>query len=43
MSVVGNLRTLTERWAGAEAGERSNFQLYLTEFTDALGAVLPET
>jgi len=41
MSLTGGLRLLTERWSVAEAAERSNAQLYLTELTEALGVERP--
>lgn len=41
MSVPANLQELAERWSDADPGERSNFQLYLTELTEALGVSRP--
>ena len=38
---TAKLRQLAERWSGVQSAERSNFQLYLTELTDALGAERP--
>ena len=42
MSVSTNLQALAERWAHANAGERANFQLYLTELTEALDVTRPQ-
>ncbi len=42
MSVRSNLEDLADRWAEADAGERSNFQLYLTELCDALDVARPQ-
>jgi hypothetical protein len=36
-----NLHALAERFAGATAGERANYALYLTELADALGVTRP--
>ena len=35
------LKVLAERWAGAEAAERANFQSYLIELCEALGVERP--
>ena len=35
------LRALAERWAGAEAAERANFQTYLIELCEAIGVPHP--
>lgn len=42
MSVQVELRDLSERWSEVDAGERSNFQLYLTELTEALQVSRPQ-
>jgi hypothetical protein len=41
MSIEAGLRDLTERWSEADAGERSNFQLYLTDLAEALEVSRP--
>src|SRR5437867_2231456 len=41
LDVTDRLRNLQERWAGASPAERSNYQLYLIELTEALGVLRP--
>lgn len=42
MSVERTLEDLAERWADADAGERSNAQLYITELCEALDVPGPQ-
>src|SRR5687768_710605 len=41
MPSENTLRGLAERWTGARAAERANFQSYLIELCDALGVPRP--
>jgi hypothetical protein len=41
MSSDAPLKALADRWAGAQAGERANFQTYLIELCEALGVERP--
>jgi len=42
VSVEQKLRDLAERWKDVPAGERANYQLYLTEFASALDVPTPQ-
>jgi hypothetical protein len=42
MSVEQNLKNLAERWASVPAGERSNYQMYITELAEALDVPRPQ-
>lgn len=42
MTIRQNLKELADRWADADAGERANFQLYLSQLCRALDVPEPE-
>jgi hypothetical protein len=42
MTVEQNLQALAGKWAGVPAGERANYQMYLTELAEALDVPRPQ-